>query len=63
MSGYVGFLKLLDVTAFNSFYASTADGAPLSTVNNLSLPGFNGYITCLQVVFQNILVAFALTSL
>jgi len=63
MSGYAGFLKLLEVTAFKSFYASMAGGAPLSTVKNLSLPCFNGHITCLQAVFQNILVAFALTSL
>ena len=63
MLGYAGFLKLLDATAFKSFYANTAGSAPLWTVNSLSLSGFNGYITCLQVVFQNILVSFVLTAL
>ena len=62
MSGYAGFLKLLDATTFKSLYANTAGGAPLWTVMSLSLPGFNGYITCLQVVFQNILVPLVLTS-
>ena len=62
MSGYAGFLKLLDATTFKSLYANTAGGAPLWTVKSLSLPGFNGYITCLQVVFQNILVPLVLTS-
>ena len=45
MSGYAGFLKLLDATAFKSFYANVAGGGPLLTVKILSLPGFNGYIT------------------
>ena len=64
MSGYAGFLKLLDATAFKSLYANTAGrpgSAPLWAVTSLSLPGFNRYITCLQVVFQNILVPFVLT--
>ena len=34
----------------------------LWTVKSLSLPGFNGYITCLQVVFQNILLLFVPSS-
>ena len=63
MSGYVDFLKLLDAMAFKSLYANTAGSAPLWTVQSLSLSGFNGYITCLQVVFQNIVVSFVLTSL
>ena len=62
MSGYAGFLKLLDATTFKSLYANTAGIAPLWTVMSLSLPGFNGYITCLQVVFQNILIPLVLTS-
>ena len=62
MSGYAGFLKLLDATAFKSLYANTTGGAPLWTVKSLSLPGFNGYTTCLQVVFQNFLLLFVLTS-
>ena len=62
MSGYAGILRLLDATAFKSFYGNTAGGAPLWTVKSLPLPGFNGYITCLQVVFQNVLVPFVLTS-
>ena len=62
MSGYADFRKLLDATAFKSFYPNTAGGAPLWTVKSLPLPGFSGYITCLQVVFQNILVPFMLTS-
>ena len=60
MSGYAGFLKLLDATALKSLHVNTAGGAPLWT--GLSLPGFNGYITCLQLIFQNILVPFVLTS-
>ena len=46
MSGYAGFLKLLDAMAFKSLYANRTGGALLWTVK-----GFNGYITCLQVVF------------
>ena len=45
MSGYAGLLRLLDATAFKSLHANTAGGAPLWTVEDLSLPGFNGYIT------------------
>ena len=62
MSGYADFLKLLNATAFKSFYPNTASDASFWTVKSLPLPGFNGYITCLQVVFQNILVPFVLTS-
>ena len=47
MSGYAGFLKVLDAMAFKSLHANTAGGAPLWTVKGLSLPGFNGYTTCL----------------
>ena len=54
MSGYAGLLKLLDATALKSLYANAAGGAPFWTVNGLSLPGFNGYITWIQVVFQSI---------
>ena len=43
--GYAGLLRLLDATAFKSLHANTAGGAPLWTVKDLSLPGFNGYIT------------------
>ena len=42
MSGYAGFLKLLDATVFKFLYANTAGGASLWTVKSLSLPGFNG---------------------
>ena len=61
-SGYAGFLKLLDATAFKSLHSNTSSCAPLWKVKGLSLPGFNGYITSLQVVFQNIFVPFVLTS-
>ena len=60
--GYAGFLELVDATAFKSLYANTAGGTPLWTVKSLSLSGFNGYISYLQVEFQNILVPFVLTS-
>ena len=36
MSGYAGFLKLLDATAFKSLYANTTGGAPLWTVKSVS---------------------------
>lgn len=62
VSGYAGLLKLLDATAFKSIHTNTAGGAPLWTVKGLSLPGLNGYITCLQVIFQNTLAPFVLTS-
>ena len=62
MSGYAGFLKQLDATTLKSLYSNTAGCAPLWTVKSLSLPGFNGYITCFQVVFQDILVSLVLTS-
>ena len=62
MSSYAGFLKLLDATAFKSHYANTTGGAPLWTIKSFSLPGFSGYITCLQVVFQNIILLFVLSS-
>ena len=61
-SGYVGFLKLLDATASKSLYANTAGGAPLWMVTSLSRLVFDGCITCLLVVFQNILVPFVLAS-
>ena len=62
MSGNAGFLKQLDATTFKTLYTNTAGNVPLWTAKNLSLPGFSGYVTCFQVVFQDILVPLVLTS-
>ena len=62
MSGYAGFLTQLDATTFKTLYANTAGGSPLWLVKSLSLPGFNGNVTCFQVVFLNILLPLVLTS-
>ena len=60
--GLCGFPEAEHATTFKTLYANTAGGAPLWTVKSLSLPGFNGYVTCFQVVFQDILVPLVLTS-